>query len=134
MWIPSSCKVAARQVIHHSIHIPTPAPQKHNAKQLLEFDPKTGHYYFFNTFSGESRWAEEADFGGGEKEEGQGQGEGPGHVLLFGGRGRGKVDERGAEEATEEEEQPQGHGMVLVFTGACGHICDHHHHRRVGCS
>jgi hypothetical protein len=29
---------------------------------MLEFDPKTSHYYFFNARTGESRWAEEADF------------------------------------------------------------------------
>lgn len=29
--------------------------------QVLEYDRKTGHFYYFNTQTGESLWAEEAD-------------------------------------------------------------------------
>lgn len=38
-----------------------PPPTGHHP-QMLEFDPKTSHYYFFNARTGESRWTEEADF------------------------------------------------------------------------
>lgn len=31
-----------------------------NRKQVFEYDHKTGHFYHFNTQTGESQWAEEA--------------------------------------------------------------------------
>lgn len=106
-------------IIHIAKHPPTPdhtnppPPHIHTLVyniiyvQLLEFDPKTGHYYFFNTRTGESRWAEEADF---EKKDEEKEGRGRGHVRM-------EVEE--GEEDEEEEEAPRSQGMVLAFTGAC---------------
>ena len=77
----------------------------------LEYDRKTGHFYHFNSRTGESEWAEEE-----EEEEGIEEEE-----VDDSGAGHRRTEEKGKERSGREKKEVVGpeRTYLLAFTGKC---------------